>query len=150
MARKLNKVDENLKESPVLDTVKDSAGQIWLAGLGAFAMTQEGSAKLFETLVKEGEAAQQRTVKVAEESAVGARDTVVKLRRKAAGQWDRMEKVFEDRVARALHRLGVPTREDIQELMARVEELNANITALTEAKKPAARKRIGGSSEQAA
>jgi outer membrane murein-binding lipoprotein Lpp len=56
--------------------------------------------------------------------------------------------VFEERVARALNRLGVPTNADIQELIAQVEALNASVQALggkpaaprAAARRPAARK----------
>ncbi len=150
MARKLKKMQESRGDVAVLQTVKNSAGQIWLAGLGAYAMAQEGSSNLFQTLVEEGEATQQRAVKAAEERAAETKSKVVTLRKKAEGQWNRVEKVFEERVARALNRLGVPTREDVQQLMARVDELNANIAALIEEKKPSPRKGLSGSSERAA
>jgi hypothetical protein len=53
---------------------------------------------------------------------------------KAAGTWDRLEQVFEDRVARALGSLGVPSKQDIDRLSKRVVELSAAVQALTEGK----------------
>src|SRR3546814_18409438 len=41
--------------------------------------------------------------------------------------WDRLEKVFEDRVQRALTKLGVPGRDDLTDLSDRVEELTAEL-----------------------
>jgi hypothetical protein len=35
-------------------SVLASSHQIWLAGLGAFSKAQEGGAKVFDTLVKQG------------------------------------------------------------------------------------------------
>lgn len=114
--------------------VKDSAGQIWLAGLGAFAKAQEEGGKLFESLVQEGEKIDARTKKVTGET-VGAvkdrvEDTVGEVKGKASDTWDKLEQVFEDRVSRSLNALGVPTRDDVDVLLARVEELNESVTAL--------------------
>jgi poly(hydroxyalkanoate) granule-associated protein len=103
--------------------VKDSANQIWLAGLGAFAKAQEEGSKLFESLVKEGEEIESRTKKAAE-------DKVEMAKNKTSDTWDKLEQVFEERVSRALSRLGVPTNDDIQSLSKRIEELNDNIKEL--------------------
>jgi hypothetical protein len=32
---------------------------------------------------------------------------------KASGQWDKLENIFEERVAKALNKLGVPSAKDI-------------------------------------
>ncbi len=103
-------------EKQLAQTIKDSAYQIWLAGLGAFAKAQEEGGKVFEALVKEGESVQNRTKRV-------AADTVAEARKAATGTWDKLESVFEERVARALHSLNVPTRKDIDALSARVHDL---------------------------
>lgn len=124
MVKRLKKLADNATENQLATTVRESAHQIWLAGLGAFAKAQEEGNKVFEALVKEGEAIQARTRKVAE-------DKVVDLTAKATGTWDRLEKVFEDRVARALHSLGVPTKQDVQALSRRVAELTDAVQRLT-------------------
>jgi poly(hydroxyalkanoate) granule-associated protein len=103
--------------------VKDSANQIWLAGLGAFAKAQDEGSKLFESLVKEGEEIESRTKRAAEEKVDIAKN-------KTSDTWDKLEQVFEERVSRALSRLGVPTNDDIQSLSKRIEELNENIKEL--------------------
>lgn len=115
-------------------SIMDSAQHIWHAGMGAFGRAQEEGSKLFESLVKEGSGLEQKTrrmaggkvesVREAVESRVGA------AKERAADTWDRLEKVFEDRVQRALVRLGVPGREDLQALIARVDELNAELRKL--------------------
>jgi len=103
--------------------VKDSANQIWLAGLGAFAKAQEEGSKLFESLVQTGEEIEARTKKSAE-------DKVEAAKNKTTDTWDKLEQVFEERVSRALSRLGVPTNDDIQTLSKKIEELNENIKDL--------------------
>src|SRR6202007_2430157 len=57
-------------------TVMDSAQQIWLAGLGAFAKAQEEGGKLFETLVKDGIALDAKTRKFTEAKVNEARGNV--------------------------------------------------------------------------
>ena len=59
---------------------------------------------------------------------------------KASGQWDKLETIFEDRVAKALNKLGVPSAKDVNALIARIDELNASVRQLTaKAAKPAAK-----------
>lgn len=136
MVKKLKSLAGGAGENQLAQTVRESAQQIWLAGLGAFAKAQEGGTKVFEALVKEGETIQSRTRQAAEEK-------VTEFTTRATGTWDRLEQVFEDRVARALNRLGVPTKKDIDALTQRVEELTEVVQKLTEegAEKPAARRR---------
>ena len=61
----------------------------------------------------------------------------------AGGTWDKLEQVFEDRVARALGKLGVYTQNDVQKLADRVDALSASVNALLKATgtKPAVAKR---------
>jgi poly(hydroxyalkanoate) granule-associated protein len=100
--------------------IRESASQIWLAGLGAFAKAQEEGSKIFEALVKEGEVIQERTKKVAGER-------IAELTAQASGTWDKtwdkLEQVFEERVGRALHSLNVPSKQDIDTLNRRVAKL---------------------------
>jgi poly(hydroxyalkanoate) granule-associated protein len=135
MGKKLKALTGSLTENQLALTVKDSAQQIWLAGLGAFAKAQEEGGKVFDALVKEGETIQARTRKMTDEK-------IAVVAGKAAGTWDRLEQVFEDRVARALGSLGVPSKKDIDKLSKRVVELTAVVQGLTEGKaapKPAAK-----------
>lgn len=123
-------------------TVMDSAQQIWLAGLGAFAKAQEEGGKLFEALVKEGAALDAKTRKFTEARVNEARgnveSTLGQVRERSQETWDKLEKVFEDRVARALGRLGIPGRDELRNLTGRVEELSREVRKLGE--KPAAKR----------
>jgi len=124
---------KSLSENQLAQTVKESAQQIWLAGLGAYSKAQEEGNKVFDALVKEGEAIQKKTRKVADEK-------MAEVAGKAAGTWDRLEQVFEDRVARALSSLGVPSKKDIDKLSKRVAELTAVVQQLTDAQESVASK----------
>ncbi len=115
-------------------TLLDSAQQIWMAGLGAFGRAQEEGGKLFEGLVREGMTLEQKTRRFATGKVDVARDavenTVAQVKERATDTWDRLEKVFEDRVSRALGKLGVPGRDEMQALIDRVEELNRAVRTL--------------------
>ena len=112
-------------------TVKESAQQIWLAGLGAFAKAQEEGSKVFDTLVKEGTTMQRKTQAAAgdklSEATSRMSSMASEISSKASGGWDRLETIFEDRVAKALKSLGVPTASDLEALGARIDELNRNL-----------------------
>jgi poly(hydroxyalkanoate) granule-associated protein len=127
--------DSPAADSQLASAIKDSAQQIWLAGLGAFAKAQDEGAKVFETLVKEGSSIQKRTKKMAESKVDDVTGKVSKvageISKQATEGWDKLEQVFEDRVARALNRLGVPTNKDIQALIARVDALNGNVSGMS-------------------
>jgi poly(hydroxyalkanoate) granule-associated protein len=116
---------------PPVGTVKESAQQIWLAGLGAISKAQEEGGKVFETLVKEGLSIQRKTQAVAEEKISEATNKMATMATdissKASGQWDKLENIFEDRVSKALNKLGVPSAKDIDVLIARIDELNRNV-----------------------
>lgn len=117
--------------SPLSGAIKDSAQQIWLAGLGAFSKAQAEGGKAFETLVKEGLSIQRKTQAVAEERINEATQRMTNMASdigsKAAGQWDKLENIFEDRVAKALNKLGVPSARDIEALIERIDALSAAV-----------------------
>lgn len=106
--------------------VRDSANQIWLAGLGAFSKAQEEGANMFDTFVAEGEKVQERIKGAADER-------LTEMKEKATETWDKFEKVFDGRVGRALHALNVPTRKDIDVLSKRVHELTTMTKKVAEA-----------------
>lgn len=112
-------------------TLSESAQQVWLAGVGAFGRAQAEGGKLFDVLVKEGLNFEQTARKFAGGRADQVRDVVEnrvgQARERATDTWDRLEKVFEDRVQRALTKLGVPGRNDLGELSKRVESLTAEL-----------------------
>lgn len=151
MVKKLQKMAEKkasnptgLLDSQVAAMVKDSAQQIWLAGMGAFSKAQAEGGKVFEALMKEGMALQKKTQGLAEEriNAVTTKMTAVAggVTDKAGAQWDKLESIFEARVAKALNKMGVPSRKDIDALIKRIDELSAKTGGAPKAAKAAARK----------
>jgi poly(hydroxyalkanoate) granule-associated protein len=125
MPKRLKELASEGTENQLATMIRESANQIWLAGLGAFSMAQKEGSKMFEALVAEGEKVQERTK-------VAADERLAELREKATGTWDKLEKVFEDRVARALHTLNVPSRHDLDTLSKQVHELTVITKKLAE------------------
>lgn len=134
MVKKLHKSVAN--DGPIKDSVKDSAQQIWQAGLGAFTRAQAEGSKAFESLVKEGVAFQRKTQAAAEEKITEATHRMTHMATditsKASGGWDKLENIFEERVAKALNKLGVPSAKDIAELIARIDALNLAVQKLSQ------------------
>ena len=136
---------ESSDNNQLIAGIRDSANQIWLAGLGAFAKAQKEGTKFFNGLVEEGEDVQ----KQAKKSAGEAYDDI---KARASKSWDKLswteiERVFEDRVAKVLHTLSVPTRKDLDTLSHRVAELTAVTKHLSETMEEPAALRKGRAPE---
>ncbi|HCX81183.1 MAG: poly granule associated protein [Curvibacter sp. RIFCSPHIGHO2_12_FULL_63_18] len=168
MVKKLQKNKPQAKTAGIhlSGSVKDSAQQIWQAGLGAFTRAQAEGSKAFESLVKEGVSIQRKTQAAAEEKISEATSKMstmaTDISTKASGQWDKLENIFEERVAKALNKLGVPSAKDVAALIARIDELNkavqklspkapvaAKAPAAQPAKKPAAKKAAPAAAKKA-
>ena len=138
MVKKLEKTSADNKSGAELPiAVQDSAQQIWLAGLGAFAKAQEEGSKVFEALVKEGLSLQRKSQLDAQERMQQAAERMttlaVDLSSKASGQWDKLENIFEQRVSKALLRLGAPSAHEVERLSQRVAELTEQVRRLSSA-----------------
>lgn len=107
------------RKAVALPMIKESAHEIWLAGLGAFALAGEEGGRLFKSLVKKGEGMEKlnkaRINKLA--------DRVDGLKGDARHAMARVKTPIEAGMTNAMHRLGVPTRKEIATLTKRVEEL---------------------------
>jgi poly(hydroxyalkanoate) granule-associated protein len=148
LSEKKNGPSAGLLDSELAGSVKDSAQQIWLAGMGAFAKAQAEGGKVFESLVKEGMSLQKKTQGMAEEKigeVTGRMSAMAgSVTAKAGQNWDRLESIFEQRTAKAMAKLGVPTAKDVDALVQRVDALAAAVERLSGAPLPnaAARRRV--------
>ena len=139
------------KAQEIQHEVAENAHQIWLAGLGAVATAQEEGGKLFKNLVKKGENFE-KAGKERVDQAVGAVSGVKVV---AESYWETFERTLDDKVTAVIHRIGVPTKDEIDTLTERVENLTQAIEKLraketpkprtrtaakTTARKPAAKK----------
>lgn len=141
---KASKAAASLMDSQLASSVKESAQQIWLAGMGAFSKAQEEGSKVFEALVKEGMTLQKKTQGIAEEkiSEVTGKMSAMagSVTAKAGQNWDKLESIFEQRTAKAMSKLGVPTSKDVDALVQRVDELAAAVSRLSKGAPKAAAK----------
>src|SRR5208283_4624174 len=84
------------------------------------AKAQHEGMRMFDTLVKQGEHVETTTRTAAAgaaDAARGAARAKAKEMQAMAGEtWDKLEQVFENRVARALGRLGVYSTTDVEKL----------------------------------
>ena len=123
----------------------------FMAGLGALSDARKEGAKRFDSLVKEGEKFRKKTTTRTEsliDDVQGAiRDMADDAQSKATGLLDqvrdksRLEKLqsaFDTRVADAMDRLNVPSKNDIDAIN---KKLNKIIRLLNEQGKPAAKKK---------
>ncbi len=131
-------------DTPFAEQVKASAQQIWSAGLAAFAKAQDRGGSALGTLASEG-ARLRETARGAEAQLNTAARRMDELAGEVAGEvgsragqhWDKLESIFEDRVARALSRLGMPAAEEITRLNERIDALSAEVAMLRAAVAPA-------------
>lgn len=132
------KMDVKQQVRKVQDGVLGSAHSVWLAGLGAVALAEENGRGLFDQLVDRG-----RKLEARGREQVGRAKGEVERTRERVGQRvgqrvDALGDGLDRRVAEAMHRLGIPTRDEIAALTRRIEELTARVTEIQPAAKPAA------------
>ena len=134
MAKKSKKLAKKGGDYELVAQIRGSANEIWLAGLGAFADAQKEGGKLFDALVKQGEAIQKRATKTAGQ-------TIADVKVTASKSWDKLEKVIEAAVANALHTLNVPTKKEFDKLSRRVAKLGSATKRRSAAMATSSRKR---------
>jgi poly(hydroxyalkanoate) granule-associated protein len=112
------------------DELMESAHRIWLAGLGALATAEAEGSKVFSKLVERGKDVEAK----GKEQAAGAKEqfksTVENVKSQATDAWSDLSDKLDEKLTAALHRLGVPTREEIRSLTLKIEELNAKVDLL--------------------
>jgi poly(hydroxyalkanoate) granule-associated protein len=98
------------------------------------AKAQEQGSKAMEALLNDGLAFQRKSQAEAQQRLQEATERLGHLAsdfgQNASGRMDKLEHLFEDRVAKALHRLGMPSLLDIQMLSERVAQLESQLLAL--------------------
>jgi poly(hydroxyalkanoate) granule-associated protein len=127
---------KKMKRTPALPMLKESAHDIWLAGLGAFALAGEEGGRLFKSLVKKGEGLE----KVNKTRIAQLTSRAQGLRGDARAAVAKVTTPIETGMTNAMHRLGVPTRKEIATLTKRVEELT-RVVAKSRNGKPRKRSR---------
>lgn len=123
-------------ERKLQDDLKESVHKVWLAGLGAVAMAEEEGSKFLKNLVEKGEAYEAKGKERFSDVKEKVDEARGKARERAETTWEKVGDRFDETVAAALRRLGVPSREEIATLTRRVEELTALVEQLRDTKAP--------------
>jgi poly(hydroxyalkanoate) granule-associated protein len=97
--------------------------RVWLAGLGTVASVQESGTDLFRHLVKEGRRVEKRERTAAEKAYRRSRERVREL-------GSRVEANVQGAVTTTLHRLGIPSSKEINDLVVRLEQLQRRVSTL--------------------
>jgi poly(hydroxyalkanoate) granule-associated protein len=139
MARRKASQDAGASAERLGESVVDSAQKIWLAGLGAFSRARSEGDSMFNVLVDQGKALRDRAREAADEAVTNLRAQADTTLGQAQGQWGKLEQVFEERVSRSLNRLGVLTRQEVEDLSRQVQELNDSVQSLLRTQSGAAR-----------
>lgn len=130
------KVEENT--ASVAGDMKNYAHQIWLAGLGAYAKAGKEGADYFKKLVSEGEAVEKQGKELVSsqvESATSRVNSKVesireRFQTRTGTSLNKVEEVFDERVASALSRMGIPSKKDVDQLSAKLDDLTAAIKSM--------------------
>lgn len=116
------------------EQLRASAQQVWLAGVGAFARAQQEGGKLFEALAREGSALQGKVPADAGDRIAQAASRMADMASEfSAKAGDRLEGMFDKRVAKAVDNLGLASAKDVEQLVARIGELERTVARLSAA-----------------
>ena len=133
------------KGKELQNDIMESAHKVWLAGLGAVAMADEEGGKLFSNLLETGQKLESKSKQQVEK----AKGTVSGMKTVAESYWETFGRTVDDQMTAVIHRIGVPTKDEIEALTKKVEDLTVAVDKLrtksaakpkTAAKKTAAKK----------
>ena len=113
-----------IEKTQNLPMLRESAHQIWLAGLGALSLVEDESGKFFKSLVKRG-----KTFEVEAKDRVEEIKAKLDVKAAATDVIDRIGEGVDDNMTAVLHRLGLPTKKEIDGLSKRVDRLTKTLEA---------------------
>ena len=125
-ARRNQMAKKKKKTKELQNDILESAHKVWLAGLGAVAMAEEEGGKFFSNLLEKGEKLEGVSKKQVEK----ARGTVTGMKTVAESYWETFGRTVDDQVTAVIHRIGVPTKDEIEDLTKKVEDLTVAVDNL--------------------
>ncbi|AAO58574.1 MULTISPECIES: phasin family protein [Pseudomonas syringae group] len=132
MARANTKKKIEDEQASTLSDVRLYARKIWLAGLGAYSRVNEEGTQYVKALIRTGEQTEKEVLKTVDETRVAANSEIESIKGEVSGvkgrvdaQLGRIEGAFDRRVAKALNRIGIPSKHDVDTLSAKLDELTA-------------------------
>jgi poly(hydroxyalkanoate) granule-associated protein len=124
--RRTQMAKKSKKTKELQNDILESAHKVWLAGLGAVAMAEEEGGKFFSTLLDKGEKLEGKSKKQVEK----AKGTVAGMKTVAESYWETFGRTVDDQVTAVIHRIGVPTKDEIEDLTKKVEDLTVAVDNL--------------------
>lgn len=122
MSKQVEKVTQE-QEVNVVDTLTGKAREVWLAGLGALASVEEEGQKVFTKLVEKGTHFEARGKKQLDEAYDELLVAYKKLEDRVKSSFSKAEGEIDENMQELIHKMGVPTQDEIKELTAQVEKL---------------------------
>lgn len=113
-----SKADVNFEK--VRNDVTEAGRSIWLAGLGAFARAEREGREVFDQLVERGRSVETRQFKAIDRTVARTSDHLK--------EWsDKVQNTVQDGFQGMLHRVGLPSRQDLDHLTARIQTLSKKV-----------------------
>lgn len=141
--RTRKKVAPAVTPAKAMRTIRSSAQKALEAGVQAASGVRRTAFGAFDSLVKQGAALEARSRRMAIAKAGKARNAACaraeEARAKTVEAVTHLEKVFENRVSRAISSLGLPTTKDVRALSRQVTQLQASVEQLHRTRARAAR-----------
>lgn len=123
MRKNLQKMATSVAQSGI-ETAGEGAFAIgrtaWLLGIGIAASAGETSVAMFDTLVEKGKRRRRSPVQKAQQALTETGSTMLKL-------GNEVTRMAQARAAEIMGQLGLPTRDDVRELMRRVDTLRQKL-----------------------
>lgn len=108
---------------------REMSRRMWLAGLGTVSTVDEAGRNLWSELVERGKKAEKARGDIAQ----NVRDAGEKINVRVTETRERFERGVEESMTSVLHRLGAPTRQDVEQLIDRIEKLTVKVESLHKA-----------------
>jgi poly(hydroxyalkanoate) granule-associated protein len=122
----------------VTGSVMESAREVFLAGIGAAALSQEEGGRLFDRLVTRGRKVEAEGRKKVTQTRNRGRKQLDAAKKRATRAFDRVQGEVEGRLTKVVNRLGIPNQDQIRLLTERVAELTRKVEGLQKSTKAAA------------
>ncbi len=137
---------ERRKKAAETDDIRDAAGKIWMAGIGALRTAEEEGSRLFKALYEKGmesagagrKAGRKPVERVLREAIAGGvgsvREKIDDLAGRGEDLWEKLG--VEDVLASVLQKTGVATKNEMDLLNRKIDALGKAVRTLQKERRP--------------
>jgi poly(hydroxyalkanoate) granule-associated protein len=125
------KESKKTNEASVIDSLTGKAREVWLAGLGALASVEEEGNKVFNKLVEKGTDFEKRGKKQIDEVYQDISEKYRDVESKVKSKFSKAEDEIDENLQDLIHKMGVPTKDEINDLSKQVEKLVKKVDTLS-------------------